>query len=88
MNYLINTSNCRIPEDDPFNDEIIVFLENEVTLTCSKYDLLTYIDKTNGAVTLNINKSLLGVYSSLPVQCCYSYIKRISYEIDDDNEIE
>ncbi|CAH1114076.1 unnamed protein product [Psylliodes chrysocephalus] len=88
INYLINTSNCRIPEDDPFNDEIIVFLENEVTLTCSKYDLLTYIDKTNGAVTLNINKSLLGVYSSLPVQCCYSYIKRISYEIDDDNEIE
>ncbi|CAH1112091.1 unnamed protein product [Psylliodes chrysocephalus] len=88
MVYLINTSNCRIPDDDPFNADIIDFIKEEKPYKCSKYDLLSYIDKKNGIVSLNINKSLVEAYSNFKIQCCYSNITRIDYEVRADNQIK
>ncbi|CAG9860212.1 unnamed protein product [Phyllotreta striolata] len=88
INYLINTSTCQIPNDDPFNDDVMPFLKVEERSECSKYGLLSYIDKKNGVATLNVNKSLLSTYSNMPITCCYSNITRTNYEFSPDNEIK
>ncbi|KAG5896231.1 hypothetical protein JTB14_009730 [Gonioctena quinquepunctata] len=78
--YLINTSQCRIPEIDPFGDDIIEYIRNEKQKPCTELGLLTYIDKSDGNVSLRINSSLLPQYSTWEVQCCYSNITRIREE--------
>lgn len=44
---------------------------------CTNLDLLTYVEKNFGVVTLNINANLLSQYSSTGVTCCYSEIHRV-----------
>ncbi|KAJ8921408.1 hypothetical protein NQ315_003026 [Exocentrus adspersus] len=85
--YLVNTSTCKIPDVDPFNEEVNKYVRKEEYSNCSKLPLLTYIDKSNGLATLKINTSLLPLYSSFKVTCCYSKIYRINYFNKSDNEI-
>ncbi|XP_023023665.2 uncharacterized protein isoform X1 [Leptinotarsa decemlineata] len=88
INYLINTSKCRIPDADPFSEDIIQYISQEKYEPCTKLGLLTYIDKSNGMVRLRINSSLLSEYSSMEITCCYSNITRINYVKAVDNEIK
>ncbi|KAG5888319.1 hypothetical protein JTB14_001306 [Gonioctena quinquepunctata] len=88
INYFINTSKCRIPRSDPFSEDIIEYLVYEKYEPCTTLGLLSYIDKSDGIVSLRINSSLLHQYSSIEVTCCYSNITRINYIDDVDNEIE
>ncbi|KAJ8931099.1 hypothetical protein NQ314_016035, partial [Rhamnusium bicolor] len=85
--YLINTSNCRIPDIDPFNEEVIKYVVKQKYLRCTNLELLTYIDKSNGVATLSVNTSLLPLYSSFEIICCYSNISRINYLHKSDNDI-
>ncbi|XP_057658909.1 uncharacterized protein LOC130895563 [Diorhabda carinulata] len=86
--YLINNSKCKIPESDPYNEDIVNFIKEEKYFKCSSKHLLTYISKKNDIVTLNVNQSLLGEYSIFNVNCCYSNITRINYEKSNDNQIK
>ncbi|CAG9818667.1 unnamed protein product [Phaedon cochleariae] len=88
LNYLINTSTCRIPDNDPFSEDIVDFIVVEKYESCSKLSLLTYIEKSDGLPTLRVNTSQLPLYSSSDVSCCYSNITRINYAEAVDNEIK
>lgn len=82
--YLINTTNCQIPDIHPLSEDILQFVKKEEYSSCTDLDLLTYIEKSFGVVTLNINASLLSQYSSYSVTCCYAEVHRVA---GDDDEI-
>ncbi|KAJ8925402.1 hypothetical protein NQ315_009234 [Exocentrus adspersus] len=76
-NYLIDTPGCQIPNVDPFADDIKKFIQKESYTKCTDLELLTYIEKESGIVTLNVNTSLAYQYSWFPLRCCYSEIHRV-----------
>ncbi|RZB94399.1 DUF229 and/or Sulfatase domain containing protein, partial [Asbolus verrucosus] len=83
--YLIDTPSCKIPDIDPFIDEIERFYRHEEYTPCSKEHLLSYIEKNNGYTTLNINRSVVHLYTSTRIYCCYSKITRyVTAEKPDD----
>ncbi|RZC33112.1 uncharacterized protein BDFB_011070, partial [Asbolus verrucosus] len=85
--YLIRTSKCRIPDDDPFNEDVKKYFHRETYVPCSKKKLLTYIEKKDSVVTLHINESLLTTYSVFKISCCYSIVHRIVHATKSDDEI-
>ncbi|KAF7284191.1 hypothetical protein GWI33_022442 [Rhynchophorus ferrugineus] len=76
VKYLINTSNCQIPDIDPFNEDVLPYVRLETKEECTSKPLLTYIEKSNGDVKLRMNKSVIYLYSILPMSCCYSKVFR------------
>ncbi|XP_023313041.1 uncharacterized protein LOC111693127 [Anoplophora glabripennis] len=85
--YLINTSTCKIPDIDPFNDEIKKYVRKEKYTKCTNLGLLTYTEKEDGLVLLKINTSVMSQYSFFEINCCYSEIYRFNYENKSDNEV-
>lgn len=73
---LLNTTNCKIPDLDPFNSEVLPFVKLEKYEACSAKPLLSYIETRDGIVTLKINESVIPLYSTLGINCCYSNILR------------
>ncbi|KAH0810329.1 hypothetical protein GEV33_012462 [Tenebrio molitor] len=85
--YLIHTSKCRIPNDDPFNEDVKKFFHREEYVTCSKKPLLTYVETTDSVSTLHVNRSLLGTYSLFKISCCHSSVTRIVHANKSDDEV-
>lgn len=84
--YLVDTTNCHIPETDPFDETIIKFVRKENYTDCRNMELLTYIKKDFDKVTLNINSSVLPQYINgfRTISCCFSEIYR---EEGNDNKV-
>ncbi|ERL91482.1 hypothetical protein D910_08812 [Dendroctonus ponderosae] len=74
---LINTTHCKIPDLEPFNNDVLAFVTREPYEPCSDKPLLTYTERTtDGGVKIKVNQSAIGFYSSFPVKCCYSRVLR------------
>ncbi|XP_023313042.1 uncharacterized protein LOC111693128 [Anoplophora glabripennis] len=84
--YLINTS-TKIPDIDPFNEEVRKYVRKERYTRCTNLGLLTYIEKHNGLALLKINTSVVSQYSLFEINCCYSEIYRFNYQNKSDNEV-
>lgn len=74
--YIIDTPGCSIENLDPRSPDISDYVYKIKKISCRNKGLLTYVTRTNGAVILNINSSLLSEYSAFKIRCCYSTIKR------------
>lgn len=72
---MINTSNCQIPDVDAFNEDVLPYVKLEVKEECTSKPLLTYIEKSID-LKLKVNKSVIYLYSTLPMSCCYSKVFR------------
>ncbi|XP_063931698.1 uncharacterized protein LOC135143718 isoform X3 [Zophobas morio] len=86
--YLIHTSKCRIPNDDPFNEEVKPYYHRESYIPCSKRPPLTYIEKKDSSITLRINQSLLETYSMFTISCCWSAVTRVVEENKSDDALK
>lgn len=76
VSFLINTTNCKIPDLDPLNSDVSPFVKKEEYRSCSDKPLLTYIETKGDIVKLKVNQSVISLYSTLSYQCCLSKILR------------
>lgn len=76
VEYLINTTFCKIPKLNPFNEDVLPYVWKEELIECSDKPLLTYIEQTSVDSKLKINQSVIHLYNSFGLTCCYSYILR------------
>jgi hypothetical protein len=74
--YLVNSTKCKIPDVDPFHSEIIKFFHPHDYIPCRKKELLTYVTKTNNIATLHINSTMVPLYTTNTMSCCYGNITR------------
>jgi hypothetical protein len=74
--YILNTSKCKIPNIDAFNEEVKSIMQPSGYISCNASELLTYVTKTNTSAVLHLRKDLLPQYSPKEIKCCYSYVSR------------
>jgi hypothetical protein len=86
--YLVNSTKCKIPDVDPFHSEIIKFFHPHDYIPCRKKELLTYVTKTNNIATLHINSTMVPLYTTNTMSCCYGNITRREDKQRPDDMIE
>ncbi|GLV32565.1 uncharacterized protein CBL_00725 [Carabus blaptoides fortunei] len=74
--FLVDGPKCRIPDVDPYDKDVRQFIHTVPHISCSKQQLLTYVEKFDGYSTLHVDKHMVSSYSKQGVQCCYSNITR------------
>ncbi|KAF2883976.1 hypothetical protein ILUMI_22204 [Ignelater luminosus] len=74
--YLVYSSKCRIPNVDPFNEEVKHLYKIKPYTKCTKLPLLTYITVNETTAVLHINQTAIHHYSQNGVFCCYSSVTR------------
>ena len=76
--FLIKTPGCRIPNIDPYNEEILKLPNNTTDVSCSQFESLTFTDRDY----LRINRTAVGVSSGGNLtRCSFQNIRRLE---DDD----
>lgn len=86
--FLINTSNCKIENFNPYSVELKQFVYKMNPISCSDKELISKIIVEDDQAILRINSSLFSSYSYFNVSCCYSNITRdLTADVPDDTLI-
>ncbi|KAK4875175.1 hypothetical protein RN001_011597 [Aquatica leii] len=86
--YLVSGSKCKIPNFEPFNQDVISFHKQKEYMNCSNLPLLSFVAHDKNNYVLHINETAIAFYATLNLSCCYSYVSRFSANPNDfDKEV-
>lgn len=81
--YSVNSSACRIPDIDPFEEDAVVFFESHKKIRCRKGPEVISLSTDNASrVSLRVNKSEALKFKIFRPECCLQVAERKS---DDNN---
>ena len=83
LGFAINTSGCRIPKFDPWDESISDFLQVRGPLKCKSKPDLTYLD----GKYIRINKTALKLYYDNELDFCHIYEVARTDESDDNYDV-
>ena len=75
LEYILKKPKCKIPNLEPFNDEVRDIMKPQSYISCNKTELLTFVTTIDNSATLYIKDELKPQYGS-NISCCYSYVTR------------
>lgn len=86
--FLVSSSECHIPDLDPFNEETKSFFYPEKYVPCSNRTPLTFFVSNDGEkAVLGIDERSIEFYSKTGLYCCFSVVERDSKGDDPDRRI-
>lgn len=85
----MSSKKCRIPNIDPFNENVKPFFKPLPYVPCSKVPLLTYTSVSNNIATLHLDQKSKALYAQNgDITCCYSAVSRGTSKTDPDDVVE